>query len=91
MTASRVLTITLPERLAEAVAAHVAAGDFADESEMIAWALVGLLEPVSLDDARVRSAVLPVIAAHDADPSRAIPLEQAFDRILARRKTKRAA
>ena len=91
MTATRVLTITLPERLADAVAARVAAGDFASESEMIAFGLDCLMEPDRDEELRVRREVLPAIAAHEADPTRAVPIEEAFDGILARRKAKRAA
>lgn len=73
---SKSLTLDLPDDLVEAVRSRVSAGEFADESEVIADALRRTL----IDDEELehflRTEVVASIEAHAVDPSGSVSMEE---------------
>ncbi len=90
MRSTRQLSITLPVEMAEMVKEKVASGDYASESEVIRDGLRALKERDGAVEAWLRNEVLPTLQAHEADPSRAIPIDQVFDGMAERYRTRRA-
>ena len=89
MRSTRQLSITLPTKMADLVREKVASGDYASESEVIRDGLRSLQERDDAVDQWLRNEVLPSLEAHEADPSRAIPLADVFDGMAARRRARR--
>lgn len=84
MSATAKRTISLPQEHAAYIDAKVASGDYASVSEVVRE---GLRSLKARDDAMEAWLRGPVVEAYDeleAHPERAIPLEDAFDQILAR-------
>ena len=83
MPTTRAFKITLPEELAQLVEDKVSSGEYADESAVIGEGLRELAaRDVSLEK-WLRDEVVPTIEAHDADPARAIPIEDVRTRLNA--------
>ena len=89
MRATRQLSITLPIEMADMVKDKVASGDYASESEVIRDGLRALKERDSAVEAWLRNEVLPTLKAHEADPSRAIPIDEVFDGMAERYRARR--
>jgi antitoxin ParD1/3/4 len=86
MSATAKRTISLPQEHAAYIDAKVASGDYASVSEVVREGLRALKARDDAMEAWLRG---PVVEAYDeleAYPERAIPLEEAFDQILARLK-----
>jgi antitoxin ParD1/3/4 len=90
MRTTRQLSITLPTQMAEMVKEKVESGEYASESEVIRDGLRTLQERNDAVEHWLRNEVVPALRAHEADPSRAIPLEDVFDGMAARRARRRA-
>lgn len=91
MRSTRQLSITLPNEMADMVRAKVDSGAYASESEVIREGLRTLQDRDTALEKWLREDAVATYEAHLADPSRAIPMEEAFDRVTARiraRKTK---
>jgi putative addiction module CopG family antidote len=84
MRATRQLSITLPIEMADMVKDKVASGDYASESEVIREGLRALQDRDAAVERWLREEVLPTVIKHEADPSRAIPIDQVFDRVIGR-------
>lgn len=84
------LSITLPHEMAQMVKDKVASGEYASESEVIRDGLRTLqARDVALEN-WLRQEIVPAYEAYRADPSRAIPAEEAFAGVEARYEAKRA-
>ena len=91
MRATRQLSITLPIEMADMVKNKVASGDYASESEVIRDGLRTLQERDAAVERWLREEVVPTAMAHEADPSRAIPSDEVFDRVIGRVRARAAA
>ncbi|HEY1750934.1 MAG TPA: type II toxin-antitoxin system ParD family antitoxin [Caulobacteraceae bacterium] len=91
MRATRQLSITLPVEMAELVKAKVASGDYASESEVIREGLRTLKDRDAAIDRWLREEAVPTLKAHEADPTRAIPIDEVFDRVIGRIQARREA
>jgi antitoxin ParD1/3/4 len=89
MRSTRQLSITLPIKMAEMIREKVSSGAYASESEVIRDGLRSLQEREVAVERWLRNEVLPSLEAHEADPSRAIPIEDVFDGMAERRRTRR--
>jgi putative addiction module CopG family antidote len=74
-------SITLPNDMADAVKAKVAAGEYATESEVIRDGLRALLARDRAVDNWLRDQVGPAYDALKADPSRAVSADQVRARL----------
>ena len=88
MRSNEAFTITLPAELAQLVRAKVASGEYASESDVIEDGLRSLAEQDAAPDDPVlerwlRQEVVPTLEALDADPARAVSLEEAQRRLHA--------
>lgn len=93
MAAIEHLTISLPAKMAAKLRERVAAGEFPDIDTAVAEALLGLEVShseidVAAEEEFIRREVLPALARYDADPSRAMSMEQ-VDEYLARSREQR--
>lgn len=77
------LTITLPREMAQMVKDKVSSGEYATESEVIRDGLRTLAARDAAVDRWLREEVVPTMKAHDADPSRALSVEETRRRIHA--------
>ncbi|HEY3800657.1 MAG TPA: type II toxin-antitoxin system ParD family antitoxin [Caulobacteraceae bacterium] len=88
------MSITLPTKMAEMVREKVASGAYASESEVIRDGLRSLQEREAAMERWLRNEVVPAYDEYIADPSSAVPLDEAFDRVMGelekRDKAKRA-
>lgn len=75
--------ITLPVEMADAVKAKLATGEYATESEVIRDGLRVLLAREKIVDEWLRDHVALAYDAVKADPSRAVSIAAARDRIIA--------
>ncbi len=82
MRSTRQLSITLPVEMAEMVKEKVASGDYASESEVIRDGLRALKERNEAVESWLRREVAEAYDEYIADPSSAIPLDDAFDRVI---------
>jgi antitoxin ParD1/3/4 len=89
MRSTRQLSITLPTKMADMVKQKVSSGAYASESEVIRDGLRSLQERDDAVEQWLRNEVVPSLRAHEADPARAIPIEDVFDGMAARRKARR--
>jgi putative addiction module CopG family antidote len=74
----RTLSITLPEDLARQVQTLVASGAYASESEAVEEGLRTLLAREDEVERWLRDEVVPTAEAYFADPSRGVPIDEAF-------------
>jgi antitoxin ParD1/3/4 len=88
MRSTRQLSITLPVEMADMVKEKVASGDYASESEVIREGLRTLQERDAAVERWLREQVVPTALAHEADPSRALPIDEVFDRVIGRLRAK---
>jgi antitoxin ParD1/3/4 len=81
MRTTQPLTITLPHEMAQMVKSKVQSGEYASESEVIRDGL----RTLALRDAAIEKwivdDVIPTLDALEADPTRAVPIEDAWQRI----------
>lgn len=77
-------TFSLAEEQAEYIDAKVASGDYASASEVVRDGLRALRERDAAVERWLREEVVPTYDATEADPSRSVPLDEAFARIEAR-------
>ena len=83
MAVSRKRTFSLPGDQADYIDELVASGAYATGSEVICAGLKALQERDADIERWLREEVVPVAAATEADPGRAIPADQVFDEIRA--------
>jgi len=83
MRTTQALSITLPIEMAEMVKAKVASGEYASESEVIRDGLRTLAARDAAVEKWLAEEVVPTIEAHDADPSRALSIEDVRKRLSA--------
>lgn len=75
------MNITLAPDLAQLVREKVASGAYASEQDVIRESLAALTAGEAATDAWLHDEVLPTLDAHDANPSRAVPIDEA-ERVL---------
>jgi putative addiction module CopG family antidote len=83
MRTTQALSITLPLEMAQMVKDKVASGEYASESEVIRDGLRALAAQDAAIEKWLREEVVPTIRRLEADPTRAIPIEEARRRIWA--------
>lgn len=83
MRSTQQLNITLPDAMADAVKAKVAAGEYATESEVIRESLRALLERDQAVDDWLRDDVAKAYDALQADSSRAVSIAGVRSRLAA--------
>lgn len=88
MRSTQQFSITLPNEMADAVRAKVATGEYATESEVIRDGLRALLARDRAMEAWLRDQVVPAAQALAADPSSAVPLEEARNRVASKRRAR---
>ena len=86
MRTTQQLSITLPNEMADAVKAKVAAGEYASESEVIRDGLRVLLARDRAVDTWLLEQVAPAYDALKADSSRAVSVEKMRARLAAEHK-----
>lgn len=84
MRSTQSLSITLPLEMAQMVKDKVASGEYATESEVIRDGLRTLAARDAAVEKWLRDEVAPAYDAHKADPSRALPLDEAMARVRKR-------
>ena len=77
-------TVSLPEEHAAFIDQMVASGAYASASEVVRAGLRALQERDAAVERWLREEVAPVYDAMQADPARALGVDQVFDRIRAR-------
>jgi putative addiction module CopG family antidote len=94
MRSTRQLSITLPNEMADWVKDKTSSGAYASDSEVIRDGLRFLQEHDAAMERWLREEVVQAYDEYIADPSSAMPLDEAFDRVLGelrdRSKAKRA-
>ncbi len=83
MATTQQFSITLPDDMANAVKAKVAAGEYATESDVIRDGLRVLLAREHILDDWLHDQVVPAYDAVKADPSRAVRVSGVRERIIA--------
>lgn len=83
MRTTQPLTITLPLEMAQMVKSKVTSGEYATESEVIRDGLRTLAARDLAVDRWLLEEVVPTLDAHDADPSRALSVEETRRRLSA--------
>jgi antitoxin ParD1/3/4 len=91
MRSTRQLSITLPNEMADWVKDKAVSGAYASESEVIRDGLRALREREDAIERWLREEVVPAAIEHEADPSTAIPIDEAFDRVIAHLRAKEKA
>ena len=81
MRSTQQLSITLPNEMADLVRAKVATGEYATESEVIRDGLRTLLARDRAMEDWLREKVAPAYDALNADPSRAVSVDQVRARL----------
>lgn len=84
MRSTQSLSITLPLEMAQMVKDKVASGEYATESEVIRDGLRTLAARDAAVEKWLREEVAPAYDAHKAEPSRALPLDEAMARVRQR-------
>ena len=87
MRTTQQLSITLPKDMADAIKSKVAAGEYASESEVIRDGLRVLMARDRAVESWLREQVGPAFDAIQADPSRAVTIDQVRARLAAAHKT----
>ena len=88
MRSTQQFSITLPHELADAVKAKVAGGEYATESEVIREGLRALMARDRAVETWLREKVVPAAVELEADPSKALSLEQVREHLAQRRQTR---
>lgn len=88
MSATQKRTFSLSEEQADFIDAKVETGDYASASEVVRAGLRALKERDDAIERWLREEVVPTYDAMKADPSRAIPLAEAFEEIQRRREAR---
>ena len=83
MRSTQQFSITLPNQMADAVKAKVAAGEYATESEVIRDGLRALMARDRALEHWLAGQVAPAYDALKADPSRALSIDQVRARLAA--------
>lgn len=83
MRSTRQMSITLPLAMAYRVQSRVSSGRYASESEVIREGLRALDEREEAVEHWLRTEVVATYDAHKADPSRAIPIDAAWQHLEA--------
>jgi antitoxin ParD1/3/4 len=91
MRATRQMSITLTNDMAEMVRARVESGEYASESEVIRDGLRALQARERALEAWLREKVAPTYDALKADPSRAVPIQKVRASLAAAHKSSRKA
>lgn len=91
MRSTQQFSITLPNEMADAVKAKVAAGEYATESEVIRDGLRTLLARDRAMETWLREQVVPAAQALKADPGRALSVSQVREQLATRRKGRTGA
>jgi len=81
MAAAEKRTFSLPSEQSNYIDSLVASGTYATSSEVIRAGLRALQERDAAIERWLREEVVPVAAAMQADPDRAIPADQVFEKI----------
>ncbi len=81
MAAAEKRTFSLPSEQARYIDNLVSSGAYATSSEVIRAGLRALQERDSAVERWLREEVVPVVAAMQADPGRALPVDQVMDEI----------
>ena len=84
MRTTQQMSITLPLEMAERVKQRVESGAYASESEVIREGLRALQEREAAVEQWLRTEVVAAYDAHKADPTKARPLDEAWQRFEAR-------
>lgn len=87
MRTTQQLSITLPKDMADAIKSKVAAGEYASESEVIRDGLRVLMARDRAVESWLRDQVGPAFDAIQADPSRAVTVDQVRARLAVAHKT----
>ena len=87
MRTTQQLSITLPKEMADAIKSKVAAGEYASESEVIRDGLRVLMARDRAVESWLRDQVGPAFDAIQADPSRAVTIDQVRARLALAHKT----
>lgn len=82
-------TFSLTEEQAKFIDAKVEAGGYVSGSEVVREGLRGLQEEDAAIERWLQEEVLPTLRKLDADPSRARPVDEVFDELLAELKEER--
>ena len=93
MASSEKRTFSLPVEQGSYIDSKVESGSYGSASEVVRAGLRALMERDEVIEKWLREKVVPAIIRHDADPSRALPVKEAFDRVRSeygRRKKKSA-
>ncbi|KTB63335.1 CopG family transcriptional regulator [Pseudomonas fluorescens] len=88
MRSTQQMSITLPIEMAALVKAKVAAGEYATESEVIRDGLRALLARDRAMDEWLRDQVIPAAVELEADPGRALSVEQVREHLATKRQRK---
>jgi putative addiction module CopG family antidote len=83
MRTTRQLSVTLTLKMADMVREKVASGEYASESEVLRDGLRALAEREAAVERWLRNEVVPAFDGYVANPSAAVPLDEAFDTVLA--------
>ncbi len=81
MRTTQSLSITLPIEMAQMVKDKVSSGEYASESEVIRDGLRTLAARDAAIEKWLREEVVPTLDELDADPSTAIPMDEAWRRL----------
>ena len=87
MRTTQQLSITLPKDMADAIKSKVASGEYASESEVIRDGLRVLMARDRAVESWLRDQVGPAFDAIQADPSRAVTMDQIRARLAVAQKT----
>jgi putative addiction module CopG family antidote len=79
----KTLNISLPQDLQDLVEAKVASGEYANESDVVAEGLRKIADHDRVYEKWLIDEVVPTLRAHDADPSRAISVDEMRRRMQA--------
>ena len=85
MRTTQQMSITLPKEMAELVRAKVASGEYATESEVIRDGLRSLAARDKAIESWLRDEVVPAAAALEADPERALTVDQVREHLARKR------
>lgn len=76
-------TFSLTEEQAAFIDAKVESGGYVSGSEVVREGLRGLQEDEAAIERWIREEVVPTLEAYEADPDRALPIDEAYDQLLA--------
>ena len=91
MRTTQQFSITLPLDMAEMVEGKIKSGSYASVSEVVRDGVRALMERDAAVERWLREEVVPAALAYDTDPSQAVPIDEAFDRVIAELRGKEKA